>query len=118
RKLRMQSDVQQAARPSGLQLRNTGDRFGIEDAAADNSQASRALRDEHVAVRQPGDAPGMRQSFCHDGHPDTSAALGRGVRPRTVAELVGSSLRTLARLQSEGRVESSRQCESTNKKGK
>ena len=61
RKIRMRQDVEQAAEQRDAHFGHAGDRLGIERAVAKNAQAPRPLRDQQVAVRQPREAPRIRE---------------------------------------------------------
>ena len=63
----MQRNLEQAALPHGVNLRDPGDRLRIERSVAHDSQAADLLGHEHVAVRQERQAPWKRES-SHDGH--------------------------------------------------
>ena len=57
----MRQHLEQAAEHRDPHLGHAGDRLGIERAVAQHAQAPRPLRDQQVAVRQPGEAPRIRE---------------------------------------------------------
>jgi hypothetical protein len=75
RKIRMRQHVEQAAEQRDADFGNAGDRLGIERAVAEYAQAPGAFRDQQVAVRQPGQAPRVREAVGDLFH--TNLEVGR-----------------------------------------
>src|SRR5690606_15123337 len=65
-------------------FRYTSDRFRGQLAFVDYTQTTAALGNEHVAIGQEGEAPGMVEATSHDGY--FNFCLEGLERPRTFAE--------------------------------
>ena len=72
----MQGHILQSAVTLGPDYRHTRDGLRIEHAVLNESEAAGSLGDQHSAVRQKGDGPGMRQAACHHTHTNP-VLLGR-----------------------------------------
>ncbi len=92
--LRMESNIHQASEASGSDWGQTADRRGIENAIANDAQTSRALGDQHSAIRKKRHTPGMIEALCH--HRDVNAVHTRTQVPRTVAQGRSASATTAA----------------------
>ena len=68
-KVGMRQDLQEPALPPDADLGDTLDRIRQQDSVANDPQASGAFGDQHVAVRQECDRPGVIEPF---GNSDTS----------------------------------------------
>src|SRR5688572_5222917 len=78
RELRMQRDVEETRQSLRPHLGHAGDGLRIERAVAHEPQLPAALRDEHLAARQPGETPrALEPARMHD---DANFLLGRLVR--------------------------------------
>src|SRR5215211_7273666 len=76
---RIQCDVQQTTLASRLYLRYPPERLGDPAAPVYDPQPSRPLGDEHTAVRQKLEGPGMLEAASHglDAHDALRGARGR-----------------------------------------
>ena len=79
----MERDVHQTRAAVRKDLRDAGERLGIQHAVADDPETAAVLRDEHVAVRQERERPGTDQAL-HGHHPER--LLLRVEHPRRVGQ--------------------------------
>ena len=75
REIRMRQDLEQPAEHRDAHLGHTRDRLRVESAVAEHAQAPRPLRDQQIAVRQPGEAPRVREPVGDLFH--TNLEIGR-----------------------------------------
>ena len=81
--IRMQNDIKQPTLPSSSDLRQPGNRLGIELSLRNDTQPPGPLGDQHAAVGQEGERPRMLQAL-YDGRHVEGVFLGpeRGRAPR------------------------------------
>ena len=83
---RVEHDIHQPAEPKRLRLRHAGDRLRVEHAVADDPKLAGAqLGDEHAAIREEREAPGLGELLGHD-HDADLVLLGGVEHERAVAE--------------------------------
>ena len=61
----MRHDVVQPALPVNRDARQSCDRLGLELAVRDHAQPPRLLGDQHAAVGEERERPGLLQAFHH-----------------------------------------------------
>jgi hypothetical protein len=83
RKIGVQRDVKQFV---DLQTLDAGNRIGREHAAAHDAEAALDFGDQHVAVGQERQAPGMREGLGDDRDADAGVAFRRVVGPGSVTD--------------------------------
>jgi hypothetical protein len=84
----MQADVEQAALPGRRNLRHARQRRRLQLAVGEHPEPARAFGDQHPAVGQEGDAPGLHQAEAEGAEPHRVAGAahdlatgGRRARP-------------------------------------
>src|ERR1019366_9038058 len=65
--LRMRQDLHESGESDRMDFRDSGNRFGTQDAVVDKTQFADALRHENVAIGQERQAPGVIETARNGG---------------------------------------------------